>query len=317
MKIALLGASHWHAPCYHNPAREMGHDILLLDEDIEKIRPVAERFAYECSDDYGRLDRDRPDFAVCLGEHWRMPEYTRMCIDKGIPFLAEKPAGLTADIVESLADEADRNGVFQSAALALRMDHPVARIADILKSGRLGRVGRLGLTYFAGPAHRYIKWKNSWVLRKDRAGGGWPYNLGVHLLDMLHFWGFDLDFVAGTRSQTLNQGEIEDLCTMLIRTGGDSYAVVEGGYCATSAFGGYALSVFAEKGNIDYRWGTLRVSPADEEEEVTELGTGDSRARLLEIVLQQSQTGKRAPVDLRDVARTVRVIEAYYRACPQ
>src|SRR5690606_7311789 len=133
MKIALLGASHWHASCYHRPAAEPGHEVVLSDEGTPRVREFGDCFGYRR---YDHCDT------------------------------------LTGDVVRQLAAEADDAGVFHAAAFSLRLDRRIVKIKELLDSGCLGRIARCGLSYFAGPAHRCIDWKDHWVLDREQAGDG-------------------------------------------------------------------------------------------------------------------------------------------------
>lgn len=314
MRIALLGAAHWHAPCYHRPAAEMGHEVILFDDDGERMREVCDRFGYAFHTDVADLDEVRPDFAVCLGRHDVMPEYTSLCIDRGIPLLAEKPGGLTADAVRGLARRCDEKQLFNAGPFSMRWDGACREIRDRLERGEFGRVARISLSYFAGAARRYIGWKCSWVLKRKTSGGGSLYNVGVHMLDLLRFWGFEPEYVAGCASWNINRGDVDDVASLMLRCG-EAYAIVESGYLVQNPFGGARMVLFCEKANVEYSRKRLTITRPDGSKETLENTSPEPRGDMLRDLLDLCRQGKTAPDTLHDMAAVMEICDAFAKDC--
>lgn len=315
MKIVLLGACHWHAPCYHVPAAKLGHEVILIDADAALVRQKAAAGGYAWSADYGDLDRLRPDFAVCLGRHDQMAGLCGLCLERGIPFLAEKPGAPDAATMASLAARADAAGLFHAAPFCQRWDPAARQVQRLLQSGRLGRVARVQATYFSGAASRYVGWRCGWVLEKEHACGGSLYNVGMHLLDLLHFWGFAPSYRAGRSSYSLNRGEVDDVASLLLDCG-EAYALVESGYLVQSPCGGIGYSLFCERANIDYAHNTLRLAWADGQVETMINPTPEPRDLMMADLLARLQAGQPAPATLHDMAAALALCDAFRRDHP-
>jgi len=313
MKVVLLGASHWHAPCYWRPAKELGHEVILIDEEgRERVHKTAQTNGFACYDNYDVLDRLRPDFAFCLGRHRDMPRYTGMCIDRGIPFLAEKPGAADAATMRSLAQRCDQRGLFNAGPFCQRWDPAALRVKQILESGRAGKVARIQASYFSGAASRYIGWGSPWVLEKASAVGGPLYNCGTHMIDVLRFWGLQPSYRAGRASYAINSGQVDDVATVLLDCC-SAYAIVESGYLVQNPYGGASYSLFCEKVNIDYRDAKLTIAWADGATEVFPNPTPEPRDLMVADLLSLASSGKPSPHTLHDMAAVLDICDAFSR----
>ena len=308
MRVVLLGANHWHSPTYYQPAAAQGHEVILFDDEPGPAQRTAAKHGFALHADYADLDRVRPDFAVCLGRHDRMPRYVAMCIERRIPFLAEKPGGLSAEVVRGLARRCDEVGLFHAAAFVFRWDASSRAVKDLLDAGRAGRAARVALSYFTGPASRYVGWGSPWALQREFAGGGSLYNVGIHLLDVLRFWGFAPAVESALASHAINRHEVDDVVTVLLRMG-QTYAVVESGYLVQNPYGGLHAVIFGEKANLELRGETLAVTDADGKREESTPRPREPRDVMLGELLDLSRRGQPSPVTLHDLAAALALCE--------
>jgi predicted dehydrogenase len=103
IRVAAIEVSHWHA--LHDAAY-LRHLIAMPDVEVVAIQDsdaslVARRAAEVGSPptftDYRQmLATTRPDFVVALGRHRQMAGIAHDLLDKGYPFLMEKPMGINA-----------------------------------------------------------------------------------------------------------------------------------------------------------------------------------------------------------------------------
>lgn len=123
MKIAFIGASHWHLPLYLEPALQVpGVTVAgISDPDPKVVATLAVKLGCAGNPDYRELCRKvKPDFVIALGRHIDMPEQARFLIGEKIPFALEKPCGLNARDVAAIAQLADTAGAFAAVPLVFR-----------------------------------------------------------------------------------------------------------------------------------------------------------------------------------------------------
>src|ERR1700761_3167859 len=130
MKIAFIGASHWHLPLYLEPALEIdGVEVVgVSDPDAAHVKVLAERLGCADDTDFRALCRKtRPDFVVALGRHCDMVEEATFLLEEAIPFALEKPCGVSAHDAMKLAVLEQRAGSFAAVPLVFRNGDFTAR----------------------------------------------------------------------------------------------------------------------------------------------------------------------------------------------
>src|SRR5690606_32382143 len=123
MKVAFAGVGHWHTPLYLDPLLRL-QDVSLIgvsDPDAAVAEALASRHGCRHTT---RLDAlcaiERPDLVFVLGKHSAMAEAARFLIGERIPFVIEKPAGISAREVEDLAERSEAAGLFAAVPLVFR-----------------------------------------------------------------------------------------------------------------------------------------------------------------------------------------------------
>jgi hypothetical protein len=124
IRIAAIEVSHWHAVY---DAAYLRHLIAMPDVELVAIQDsdadVAAKRAAEVKNpliftDYRKmLAMTHPDFVVALGRHRQMAGIAHDLLDRGYPFLMEKPMGINAAEVEAVAAKAIQLGAFVAVPL--------------------------------------------------------------------------------------------------------------------------------------------------------------------------------------------------------
>ncbi|WP_420329969.1 Gfo/Idh/MocA family protein [Rothia halotolerans] len=224
-----MGASHWHMPLYQDAIRRRHVVLAVQDDDPQAATELAsfldapattlveEAIAYEGL-----------ELAYVLSAHDKMADVVQRLIERGIPFVLEKPGGVSLAEVERLSKEARLAGV-PSAVAFVQRDAPVESWLR-----RAGTIFYERMTFIAGPPQRYPRAGNAWMLDPDRSGGGSFLNLGPHFVDLaLRHIGSAPEITLRT-SSALHQEAIEDHATLILSNEGRE-AIVEVGYAFPDA----------------------------------------------------------------------------------
>src|SRR5207237_7126132 len=92
MKLAFIGASHWHLPLYLEPALQVpGVTIAgVADPDARVVDVLKAKLGCAGNTDFRELCRRvKPDFVIALGRHCDMADQARFLIAENIPFALE------------------------------------------------------------------------------------------------------------------------------------------------------------------------------------------------------------------------------------
>src|SRR5262249_11523935 len=176
------------------------------------------------------LEATRPDFVVALGRHSVMTEIAQHLLDAGYPFLIEKPIGVDAGQVRSVAEKATAKRGFVATPLGQRYSPFTARATQMLRENRFGPLSHLYMRLNRPTSARYPAWDAPWMLDPAQAGGGCLRNLGTHCFDLfLHLTG-EPARVTGAQISTRGLGQrVEDYASVLVRSAGGVLGTIEVG----------------------------------------------------------------------------------------
>jgi predicted dehydrogenase len=321
IKVAVIGVAHWHgiydaAYLRHLVAMPDVEVVGVQDRDVAVARQRAQLAADVAafSDYRAMIETTTPDFVVALGPHDGMAETAHYLLDNGLPFLMEKPLGLTAAEVETIADKASKQRAFVAVPLAQRRIPEVERMRRMVEDG----------FFDSGPAvfrYRFVKstpiryadWDSPWMLDPAVAGGGCLRNFGIHGMDLLwHLTGEPAE-VVGAAANNLTYGlPIEDHAVVVLKTPAGATATVDVGYTLPAG----KESVIEVGG----RGGWLRF---DGQALTVQDGAGtrvaDVAARAEtphQTILRESlacwRSGQPPPVGVADCLRAVRLVDDAY-----
>lgn len=225
-RTIVIGASHWHVPLYA-PTIARVHDVVgLSDEDPGQVLPLAHMWNAPVESDWRTL-LTVPDveLAYVFGPHDRMADVCLALIERRVPFVVEKPLGVSLEELHAVQRAAAAAGVPATVPLVQRG----GPVDDWL--ARAGRPVYQRHSFIAGPPQRYERNGNPWMLDPARAGGGCLANLGPHFVDLfLQRSGSTTGVVASRLSSTLHASTVEDHATVVITTADGREAIIEVGY---------------------------------------------------------------------------------------
>ena len=228
VRTIVLGASHWHVPlCAQAIAGE--HDVVGVgDEDVSRVqvKELAARWEAKTEADWQKLV-DLPDLglAYVFGPHDGMAEKCMALIERGIPFVVEKPLGTSLEELSSVRQAAESAGVPATVPLVQRGGPTEKWLA------KAGRPSYQRASFIAGPPSRYLSNANPWMLDPVRAGGGCLANLGPHFVDLfLRGCEEQAAHVESRLSSALHRQAVEDHASLIITTPEGREAIVEVGY---------------------------------------------------------------------------------------
>jgi len=230
MRIAFIGVSHWHAPMYYRPAARLAgvQIVAVSDPNLSVAETVGRELEARAFADHRDLIAEaHPDFVFAFGRHCDMAEIALTLIDKGIPFLIEKPGGLNFQQVSAIRDRARTKGLYAGTGFNFRVSDLYKKIQAVIGEDP---VTHASFRFIAGGPYRYREAGCAWMLDPKLSGGGSTINLSVHFVDMFRA------FARGKpREVTSLMGHftwnlpIEDYSSMILRSP-HSVCTIETGY---------------------------------------------------------------------------------------
>ncbi len=320
IRVAGIEVGHWHSlfdAAYLRHLVKMPDVALVAVQDRDGA--LARKRAAEVGNpqvftDYVRmLEETKPDFVMALGRHRQMARIAHDLLDRRVPFLMEKPMGISADEVQSVAEKATRTGVYAAVPLSQRYQPFAIRARELLAAGRFGPLSHIYVRVNRpGPA-RYPAWDSGWMLDPAEAGGGCLRNLGPHGLDIfLHLTGEDARVTGAQISYRAHGQRVEDYASVLLRSSSGVLGTVEvgNGFPRVGTDGEWKIAgrdaILTVKDNV------MKLATAEGDEVTPGTEIEAPYYTTIRDALDCWQRGAPPPVGVADCARAVRLIDQAY-----
>jgi predicted dehydrogenase len=320
VRIAAVGVGHWHslydAAYLATLARTAGVDIVAIQ--VADAALAAERAGKLGSPpvftDWRRMLAEvRPDFTVVLGRHCDMAAIAHGLLDEGRPFLVEKPAGVNASEVRSLADKAASRPTFAGVPLFQRLHPFVAHARRMLAEGAFGPLSHFYFRSNRPTSARYVAWGAPWMLDPAIAGGGSLRNVGLHGLDLfLHLTG-EAATVTGAQLSARALGKsVEDYASVLLRSASGVLGTIEVGNTYPGKGADAEWKLAGRDAMLVLRDGKLTCITARGEEALPAETSEPLPALAIKDALARWQRGEAPAVSLEDCYRAMELADEAY-----
>ena len=225
--------------------------VTVCDLDEERLGQMVEKYGCKSTT---RLEDVLADdeiqvvnIATPSGMH---AEMGAQVADAGRHIIVEKPADITPERVDALAEAARRNGVKVGCIFQSRLDGLNKRIREAIQNDELGKL--IGLhghlpwfrrqAYYEGP---HGDWKGTWGMD----GGGSLMNQGVHTVDLIQWLGGPVKQVMGMFGVFNHDIEAEDQTMALLRFENGALGTL---YTTTCCYPGLdqQITIYGSKGSI-------------------------------------------------------------------
>lgn len=191
-----LGKSHFRA--YNDVKNALGDEIKLVALcDIRKeafTASVATNLGEDTSSkdysDYNLyydvdelLKNESIDFAVIVVPTYLHEELSVKVMSKGVNVFCEKPMAINAEAAKNMLDASEKYGVKLMIGQCVRYMNRYARLREIIKGGKYGKVIRAHFSRISGTP--IWGWEN-WYLDAKKSGGA-ALDLHVHDVDIINY----------------------------------------------------------------------------------------------------------------------------------
>ena len=171
IRIAAIGVGHWHSlydAAYLKTLVRLPAIELVGVQDADAAMAASRAAALGAPPAYTdyreMLATTRPDFVIVLGRHSDMAAAAHHLLDEGYPFLIEKPVGLDATEVRSVADKAAAKQAFAAVPLFQRLQPFVSRAERMRDDNAFGVLSHFYFRSKRPSSARYVAWGAPWML---------------------------------------------------------------------------------------------------------------------------------------------------------
>ncbi|MGB9857473.1 MAG: Gfo/Idh/MocA family protein [Dictyoglomaceae bacterium] len=153
----------------------------IVTTNTEKAKDLAEKYRAKI---YTHLeDIENVDVVYIATPNKFHKDQTILCAKKGINVLCEKPMALSVREAEEMVEECEKNKVVLGIANMGRFNPFNVGAKKLIEENIVGRVGIIKASFSFVNMER-----EAWRYSLDLAGGGAIMDIGVHVINTLHFW---------------------------------------------------------------------------------------------------------------------------------
>lgn len=321
MKIAIFDVSHWHFPLYLPSLRDPGVEVVGISDSASHAGPrFAKQLNCRLFDSNEDLLKEKFDFALVFSRHSDMAGLAERLIDRGIPFLIEKPCGLDLKEVRRVRKLAEQRGVYVSVPFIIRVSDLAARLS-LAEGFAPEGFQHFSFRFIVGSVERYERNGCGWMLDKRHAGGGSLLNVGIHFIDLISsLTSAPITHVSAQARTFRPDVTVDEQAVLTCRNAAGQIGVIETGYLYPSTPEDQRDFAFSVSHSAAYMRGyadQLYVKARDQQQgrsTTVEYNTDEYYPVFLRRSWADLAQGRPPIAGLREAEHAIAVIEAAYRS---
>lgn len=161
--------------------------------------------------------------------------------------LLEKPVALTVADAEEIKKACEDNGVKISIGFLMRFHGYHQKIKEIIAEGKIGDIVSMRGQFTCW----YPDIEGAWRQKKELSGGGALVDMGIHVIDLMHYiTGLKaVEVAAFNQTQTFGY-EVDDSSNLIMKMDNGSVAYVDSNFNIPDAASVAKLEIYGTKGSI-------------------------------------------------------------------
>lgn len=171
----------------------------------------------------------------------------KLAADHGKHILLEKPLALNVEDARELIDYCDARGVRVAAGFMMRFGTCINQMKAAYESGKIGKL----ISAYAHFTCWYPDIPGSWRQVKASGGGGALMDMGVHMIDLIHYvTGSRTAQVAAMNDTLAFNYEVEDSSNVLLRLENGALCTVQSNFSIPDEAAKWRFELFGTKGRL-------------------------------------------------------------------
>ncbi len=233
--------------------------------------------------------------------------------EAGKHILLEKPLATTVREGKGIVKAVERAGVACMVAFNERHRWPVRTIKEIVETGRIGEVYLIRTDHNQNPKFAPKQWYRS----KAKSGGGALIGSGIHMLDLLHWFGGEVRYVSAVTRHIPGRVDEEAAACVVVQFADDRIGSLDISWAAPRHPWYQFLVVYGTKGTATTLGGDVTISSEAGVETVktpVQDSYADSFVKEIEYFGECLAGGKQPMTHPADALRSLEICMAAYRS---
>ncbi len=218
--------------------------VSVYSSDISRAKFIADKFAakkaFSNFDEFLKSDIN----AVYISgrnsdHHWQVIKAAQA----GKHILCEKPLALNSLQAAEMVEVCEKNNVFLAVDYVFRFHPLILKAKELIKNELIGKIISISADFNImlppGENFRY---------QKNLSGGGALRDLGTHMIDLLRFFGGEIEQITGFTDNVIFKGEVDDFSAGIAKFKNSGYGRFCVSFNSEKAFN--RIEILGYKGSI-------------------------------------------------------------------
>ncbi|MBP9582796.1 MAG: Gfo/Idh/MocA family oxidoreductase [Ignavibacterium sp.] len=218
--------------------------VSLYSRDKNRAKTLGEKFGVQNSfdnyDEFLKSDIDAVFVSSVNSHHY---EQVIKAAKAGKNILCEKPLAVTSKQAEEMVDVCKDNNVLLAVNYIHRFHPLVIKAKELLVNQKLGKLVSINV-------HFNIDFPpdNNFRFKKELSGGGALRDIGTHMIDLLRYFGGEIETIDGVVANLIYQSEVDDFALGTVKFSKSGYGTFNVSYNNKKAFN--RIEILCHKGAI-------------------------------------------------------------------
>jgi predicted dehydrogenase len=218
--------------------------ISLYSRDINRAKSLADKFGvqnyFNNYEDFLKSDINAVFIASPNAHHY---EQVIKAARAGKHIFCEKPIALNSSQAEEMVRVCKENNVLFAVNYVHRFHPLVVKAKELILNQKLGKLVSISANFNID-----FPPDNNFRFKKELSGGGALRDIGTHMIDLLRYFGGEIETIDGVVGNLIYQSEVDDFALGTVKFVKAGYGTFNASYNNKKAFN--RIEILCHKGAI-------------------------------------------------------------------
>ena len=218
--------------------------VSLYSRDKNRSKTLSEKFGVQNSfDNYEEFLKSDIDAVFVSSANSHHYEQVIKAAKAGKNILCEKPLAITSKQAEDMVNVCKENNVLLAVNYVHRFHPLVIKAKELIVNQKLGKLVSIDV-------HFNIDFPpdNNFRFKKVLSGGGALRDIGTHMIDLLRYFGGEIENIDGVVGNLIYQSEVDDFALGTVKFAKSGYGTFNVSFNNKKAFN--RIEILCHKGAI-------------------------------------------------------------------
>ncbi len=204
----------------------------LYSRDINRAKSLAEKFGTQNSfDNYDEFLKSDIDAVFVASSNVHHSEQVIKAAQAGKNILCEKPLALNSAQAQEMVNVCKENNVLFAVNYVHRYHPLVIKAKELIVDQKFGKLVSINVHF-----NTDFPPDNNFRFKKNLSGGGALRDIGTHMIDLLRFFGGEIENIDGVVGNLIYKSEVDDFALGTVKFAKSGYGTFNVSFNNKKAF---------------------------------------------------------------------------------